>query len=338
MPDSTQHFEPNATELDSARALMARHLVWDNHGCMPVARPHDTSFLPQLQRYREAGVNAVTLNIGFGDQCVEDHLRTIASFRRWLLDRPDQYLLLSKPEDLTVARATGRLAVGFDIEGSNAIGDQISLLETYQKLGVRWMLLAYNIGNRVGGGCQQEDAGLTSFGRDVVREMERLGLWVCLSHTGHRTARDVLAMAQRPVIFSHSNPSALRLHPRNIPDELIRACAQTGGVVGINGFGAFLGNNVATPELYARHVDHVVQLVGPSHVSLALDHVFDVDEMNAGLAAMAHMFPPELGYQTPVAMLEPEQLTEVVAILQSWGYDEESLALLLGGNLLRLFT
>ena len=202
MPDSTQHFEPNATELDAARALMARHLVWDNHGCMPVARPHDTSFLPQLQRYRESGVNAVTLNIGFGDQGVEDHLRTIASFRRWLLDRPDQYLLLNKPEDLTIARASGRLAVAFDIEGSNAIGDQISLLETYQKLGVRWMLLAYNIGNRVGGGCQQEDAGLTVFGRDVVREMERLGLWVCLSHTGHRTARDVLAMAQRPVIFS----------------------------------------------------------------------------------------------------------------------------------------
>jgi hypothetical protein len=73
-------------------------------------------------------------------------------------------------------------------------------------------------------------------------------------------------------------------------------------------------------------------------VSLALDHVFDVDEMNAGLASMAHIFPPELGYRTPVAMLAPEQLVEVVAILQSWGYDEESLALLLGGNLLRLFN
>ena len=60
--------------------------------------------------------------------------------------------------------------------------------------------------------------------------------------------------------------------------------------------------------------------------------------MNAGLAAMAHMFPPELGYQTPVAMLAPEQLIEVLAILQAWGYDEESLALLMGGNLLRLFN
>jgi len=104
-------------ELAAARALMSRHLVWDNHGCMPVARPHDTSFLPQLQRYRESGVNAVTLNIGFGDQGVEDHLRTIASFRRSLRDRPDQYLLLSKPEDFTVARATGRLAGALEIQG-----------------------------------------------------------------------------------------------------------------------------------------------------------------------------------------------------------------------------
>lgn len=322
--------------LAAARALMARHLVWDNHGCMPVARPHDTGFLPQLQRYREAGVHAVTLNIGFGDHGVEQHLRTLASLRRWLLDRPSQYLLLRQASDVAEARASRRLAVAFDIEGANAIADQISLLETYQALGVRWMLLAYNVANRVGGGCQQHDGGLTAFGRDVVREMERLGIWVCLSHTGHRTARDVLALAQRPVIFSHSNPSALRPHPRNIPDELIRACAQTGGVVGISGIGAFLGDNEATPALYARHVDHVVQLVGPAHVSLALDHVFDVDELNTGLAAMAHLFPPELGYRAPAAMLAPGQLPEVVAILQGWGYDEDSLALLLGGNLLRL--
>jgi hypothetical protein len=124
------------------------------------------------------------------------------------------------------------------------------------------MLLAYNRSNRVGGGCQDEDMGLTPFGRDVVQEMERLDMLVCLSHTGHRTARDVLAMAQRPVIFSHSNPATLRPYPRNIPDELIRACAETGGVVGISGIGAFLGDNDSRSEIYARHIDHVVKLVG----------------------------------------------------------------------------
>ncbi len=323
-------------QLKQARELIDRTVVWDNHGCMPVARPSDTSFLPQLQRYRDAGVDAVTLNIGFGDHGIEDHFRTLASMRRWLLDRPEDYVVIQDADDAVLASKTGRLAVAFDIEGANAIGDQISLLEAYRALGVRWMLLAYNRNNRVGGGCQDEDMGLTPFGRDVVREMERLDMLVCLSHTGHRTAHDVLAMARKPVIFSHSNPGALRPHPRNIPDELIRACAETGGVVGISGIGAFLGDNDSRSETYARHIDHVAQLVGPRHVSIALDHVFDVEELNAGLASMAHLYPPELGYRTPIAMVAPEQLPEVVAILQGWGYGEEDLSKILGGNLLRL--
>jgi membrane dipeptidase len=325
-----------ADALQGARDVISRHPVWDNHGCMPVARPHDTSFLPQLQRYRASGIDAVTLNIGFGDQTVEQHFRTLASMRRWLLDRPQEYLLIQAASDVTFAHQTGRLAVAFDVEGANAIGEQISLLESYRALGVRWMLLAYNRNNPVGGGCQDEDTGITAFGRDVVREMERLGMLVCLSHAGHRTSREVLAMAQQPVIFSHSNPSALRPHPRNIPDELIRACAHTGGVIGISGIGAFLGDNDSRSQTYARHIDHVVQLVGPEHVSIALDHVFDVDELNAGLASMAHLFPPELGYRAPAAMVAPEQLPEVVAFLLQWGYAEEDLAQILGGNLLRL--
>lgn len=323
-------------QIKRARALIDRVVVWDNHGCMPVARPSDTSFLPRLQRYRDAGIDAVTLNIGFGDHGIEDHFRTLASMRRWLLDRPEHYLLIHDASDVALASRTDRLAVAFDIEGANAIGDQISLLESYRALGVRWMLLAYNRNNRVGGGCQDKDMGLTPFGHDVVREMERLDMLVCLSHTGHITARDVLAMARNPVIFSHSNPSAVRPHPRNIPDELIRACAESGGLIGISGVGAFLGDNDSRSETYARHIDHVVQLVGPNHVAIALDHVFDVDELNAGLASMLHLFPPELGYRLPVAMVAPEQLPEVVAILQSWGYAEEDLARILGGNLLRL--
>jgi membrane dipeptidase len=250
--------------LERARELIGRTVVWDNHGCMPVARPSDTSFLPQLQRYRDAGMDAVTLNIGFGDHGIEDHFRALASMRRWLLDRPEHYLLIQAASDVARARESGRLAVAFDIEGANAIGDQISLLEAYEALGVRWMLLACNRNNRVGGGCQDEDMGLTSFGREVVREMERLDMLVCLSHTGHRTACDALAMAQKPVIFSHGNPGAVRPHPRNIPD------------------------------------------------------------------------PPELGYRTPFAMVAPEQLPEIVAVLQGWGYSEEDLAGILGGNLVRL--
>jgi membrane dipeptidase len=329
-----------ATDLTAARALLERTLVWDNHGCMPVARPHDTSFLPQLQRYRAVGVDVAILNVGFGDQGVEDHLRTLASMRHWLLAQGDQYVLIDGPEDIERARAAGKLAVGFDIEGANAVGDQLSLIQIYHALGVRWMLLAYNRNNRVGGGCQDEDTGLTDFGRAVIAEMERVGMVLCLSHTGHRTVRDALAVATRPVIFSHSNPSAVHAHPRNIPDELIRACAATGGVVGINGVGNFLGridgHDDIRSQTYARHVDHVVQLVGPKHVSIALDYVFDLGELEAYFEQMKHTFPPEMGYSARPAFVAPEQLPEIVATLLGWGYREADLADILGANLMRV--
>ena len=320
----------------SAATLLRSSIVWDNHGCMPVGRPHDTSFLPQLQRYRAAGVSAAMINVGFGDMGVEDHIRTLASMRHWLRARPDEYLLIDTADDIDRAHASGRLAVGFDIEGANAVADQISLVSLYHELGVRWMLLAYNNNNRAGGGCQDADAGLTAFGRELVAEMERVGMQVCCSHTGHRTVRDVFAVATRPVIFSHSNPSAVHAHPRNIPDDLIRACAATGGVVGINGIGSFLGQNDNTNETFAHHVDHVAQLVGPQHVALGLDYVFDTQEMDDYLAKMAHTFPPELGYQKGMRMVAPEQLEGIVQALQKLGYGDADLRAVLGGNLMRL--
>ena len=329
-----------SADLAPASALLRDALVWDNHGCMPVARPHDSAFLPQLQRYRAVGVDVAIINIGFGDQGIEDHLRTLAGMRHWLLAHADDYVLIDVPDDIDRARRSGRLAVGFDIEGANAIGDQLSLIELYHSLGVRWMLLAYNRNNRAGGGCQDDDSGLTPFGHQVIAEMERVGLQLCLSHTGQRTAREALGAATRPVIFSHSNPSAVHAHPRNIPDDLIRACAATGGVVGINGVGSFLGKVDGQDDIrsatFARHVDHVVQLVGPKHVSIALDYVFDMGELEDYLQKMQHNFPPELGYSAAPAFVAPEQLPEIVATLLGWGYREGDMRDILGGNLMRL--
>ena len=159
---------------------------------------------------------------------------------------------------------------------------------------------------------------------------------LCVSHTGHRTARDVFEVATRPVIFSHSNCAALHAHPRNIPDDLIRACAASGGVVGINGVGIFLGPNDISSAAYARHVDHVVQLVGPAHVSIALDYVFDMQELDEYMRTMSHTFPPGLGYELGARFVPPEQIGEIVATLQGLGYGRADLQALLGGNLMRL--
>ena len=174
---------------------------------------------------------------------------------------------MHSPADVHEAKRSGRLGICFNLEGTRALGDQLSMVEFFHSLGVKWMLMAYNRNNSVGGGCQDDDSGLTPFGREVLDEMTRVGMVPCCSHTGWRTAMQVMEHAAGPVIFSHSNSHAVHAHPRNIPDELIKACAATGGVIGINGVGPFLGVGEDGPvAAMVRHIDHMVQLVGPDHV------------------------------------------------------------------------
>lgn len=319
----------------AAAAVLASNLVWDNHVCMPL-RPHDQAFLPELERWRQIGADVVFLNVGFGDWGIEEHVRTLANFRRWLQLHPDRYVIIDIVDDIDRARASGRLAIGFDIEGANAIDDQTSLIQLYYDLGVRWMLIAYNRNNRVGGGCQDDDTGLTAFGREVIDEMARVGMVACCSHTGFRTTMDVMEYSSNPVILSHSNPRALHEHPRNVTDEAMLACARTGGVVGLNGIGIFLGDNDISTDTFVRHVDYVVELLGPDHVALGIDYAVDQKEVDEHIAKMRTTFPPGLGYERGVRMVPPEQLPEIVERLLQLGYSEDSLRGLLGANLLRV--
>ena len=322
------------TQVES---LVRDALVWDNHACLPLT-PGDDRFLPELQRYRSSGVDAVSINIGFGEQSIEQHFRMAAHFRSWLLKRPEEFLMVRSAGDVMQAKRDGRLAVMFDIEGANAIGDQLSLISLYYDIGVRWMLMAYNRNNRVGGGCLDDDRGLTAFGRDVVAEMNRVGMVPCCSHCGKRTALDVIETSATPVIFSHSNPRAIWDHPRNIDDEVMRACAERGGVIGINGVGRFLGPNDTSSATVARHIDYAARLVGPDHVALGLDYVFDRSELAAFIAADPAMFGENAraAAKTGLDFVAPEQLTEIVDSLSSLGHAESDIRKILGLNLLRI--
>src|SRR5207247_805058 len=113
---------------------------------------------------------------------------------------------------------------------------------------------------------------LTPFGRRVIEEMNRVGMLVDCTHTGYRTTMEVMEMASQPVIFSHSNPAALYRHGRNITDEQIRACARTGGVIGINALGIFMTDRQASTNAIVDCIGYVADLVGPEHVGIALDY------------------------------------------------------------------
>lgn len=318
-----------------ARDIFDASLVWDNHACFPLVA--DEQCLSGLERYLEAGVTCVHINIGDSDVSLERQIRVVAAYRAYIAAHPQRYTFADSVESILTAKSTGRLAVCFDVEGMHAMENQLSLLGLYHTIGVRWMLIAYNRRNLMGGGCHDaEDIGLTALGRRAVAEMDRLGIVKDCSHTGYRTCRDVLEASTLPVNFSHSNPRGLVDHPRNIPDDLIRGCARTGGVVGINGIGLFLGSNDIRTENLVGHINYVADLVGTEHVGLGLDHVIAGGGDALDVSGAPDFWPAGFGYEPGVRMVEPERIPRIAEELLRTGHCGADVKKILGGNFLRV--
>ena len=315
---------------ESAQQIHQRALVWDTHACFPLQPNAD---LAELKRYKDSGVNFVSLNIGMDMDSFENVIQVAARYRKYIASHPDEYVLALTVNHIRQAKDSGRLAIAFDLEGSDPLLGNLNMLSFYYDLGVRQMLLAYNRDNRASGGCMEGTIGLTDFGRDVISEMNRVGMVVDVSHMGYRATMDAFETSTKPVIFSHSNPKGLREHARNISDEQILACAKTGGVVGINGIGDFLGGT--TSELIVENIEYGMNLVGPEHVGLGLDYVIDKQELIAYIEGHPDVFPPGK-FNDYLAMVEPEQFPEFTELLCQKGYSEEIIRGILGGNFLRV--
>jgi membrane dipeptidase len=318
------------------RALLDGGIVWDNHACMPL-RAGDASFLPELARVREAGVDVLSLNIAFSEHDGRAARAVCAAFREWVEKRSQECLLVGSVGDVQNGKDSGRLGICFDMEGMNALDRNVDEVRAFYDLGVRWMLVAYNQANEAGGGCLSEDRGLTPFGRRVIREMNEVGMVVCGSHCGYRTAREAIDLSAQPTIFSHSNPRGKWDHPRNIPDDLMKACASRGGVIGINGFGPFMGPNDARTITYVEHLEYALALLGDDHVGIALDYVFDPAELDGLVASDPVAFPPKY-YATGANMVEPWRLPEIAQCLIDRGHSIDTLRKVFGANHLRIAT
>lgn len=311
---------------------LRRPIVWDNHGCMPLRM--ELAFLPQLERYRSAGVTLVSINVGYGKMDLAEHLSVLYSMREWVARHPEGYCLVSTVDDVVGCARDGTLGIVFDVEGMVPVEDNPSFVQTFYELGVRWMLIAYNRNNKAGGGCMNEDGGLTNVGRAIIDEMERVGMVLCLSHASERTVRDALNYVTNPPIFSHSNPSGDHPHPRNISNELMRACADRGGVIGLSGIGPFLGAETDLVERLLRQLRFVIDLVGPNHVGLGLDYVFDTAELDAHVRANPDLYPP--GVCGALAMVRPEDVPAIAEGLARDNLSDDHVRAVMGGNWLRI--
>jgi len=320
---------------DTAARFYENLIVWDAHACLPLLPSQDMS---ALKRHRTAGATFVHVNVGMDYNPLDQIVRVLAGFRSWLANHPEGFLLAQTVDDVRHAKSDGRLAVAFDLEGSMMLQDDLNMLRLFRDLGVRQMHLAYNRNNSVSGGCHDDDGGLSALGRRVVQHINELGIIMDCSHMGLRSSLDAMEVSTRPVVFSHSNVKTLRNHPRNITDAQIDACARTDGVVGICGIGPFLGDDDTSTDLLLRHVDYIAERVGPRHVGLGLDYVFDQDHDDLPAAEdRDYWYPATQNYDLrAMKMKPPEHLPEIATSLLERGYGSEEVRGVMGGNFLRV--
>jgi membrane dipeptidase len=252
--------------------------------------------------------------------------------RDWLRDwnvlidsHPTRLVKVETTRDLAVCQERGRTGIILGFRNS----DHFRCVEDvayFHRVGQRVSQLTYNSGNLVGSGCTEpRDAGLTEFGVSVIREMNRVGMVVDVSHSGDCTTRDAIELSSRPVLVTHSNCRALNPHPRCKPDDAIRLLASKGGVFGVTGIRRFVRSHEPTTiEHVLDHFDHVARLVGVEHLGLGSDT--DLEGRDK----------PNSTFRMDIEGLNhSHRVYELVEGLVRRRYSDRSIRLILGGNFQR---
>ncbi len=310
---------------------------------------------PLLQRrqfvdwYIEGGVTVAAPTVGNAAPAGET-VKHLGTWLRFIDSRPD-LMLIRTAADIEEAKRTRRLGILFHFQGGDPFESDLDLTEAYRALGVRMVQLTYNVKNRIGDGCEERtDSGLSKFGLQLIERLNANRIVVDCAHTGYRTTMETIEASRLPVVFSHANARAVHPSPRNITDEQIKAVAATGGLVGINGFPAFVAATTRpTLDQFIDHIDHDVRLVGVDHVAIGIDYfagqhpVVDEDEakrmyagwLESGLWSAASYPPPP--YHYPDGIATPRDLPNLTRRLLERGYGVEDVRKILGGNWLRVF-
>ena len=197
----------------------------------------------------------------------------IAWFKR-AFDEYDHLLMqVFTTEDIRRAKEAGKVGICLGWQNTSGIEDRLDYLELFRELGVGIMQLTYNTQNLAGSGCyESDDGGLSDFGRELVSEMNRLGILCDLSHVGPNTSRDVIEHSRKPVAYSHVLPSALKDHPRNKSDDQLKFIVDHGGFVGVTMFAAFLKRGAdSTIDDFVEAIEYVIDLVGEDRVGIGTD-------------------------------------------------------------------
>ena len=339
-----------------ARRLHFSSLVLDTHIDTPLqmkdpnwdfGQEHESGHV-DLPRLKRGGLDGAFFSIYMpgtvtGPKAVSDSLKTIASVHRLVELYGDSLELCTSATDVRRAQRSGKFAVLMGMEGGHMIHNSLPILRMYARLGIRYLTLTHNVNTDWADSVADSRVygGLNELGVSVVKELNRLGVLVDISHVSDETFWDVLEVSEAPVVASHSSCRDLSNHPRNMNDEMIRGLAKQGGLIQITFVDQFLDvehhaareasiqkassdGEVETdlqpipPVIWERivdHIDHAVQVAGVDHVGLGSD--FD-------------------GADMPRGMEDVSFLPKITQELLKRGYDENQIRLILGENTLRV--
>jgi membrane dipeptidase len=364
---------------ERAKQLHERAIVIDTHADTTQRLLFDKTFDIGLRnkdgnidipRMREGALDALFFSIWVppqitGPPAVKRALDLIDRVREMVQAHPKDLTLATTAADVRRAAADHKIAVLMGMEGGHIIDDDLALLRMYAALGVRYLTLTHFLNNNWADASTDKPKhnGLTAFGKDVVRELNRLGMMVDISHVSDKSFYDALAVTKAPVIASHSSSRAISKHARNMTDDMLGALAKNGGVVMINYAAPFLseefriasekqsgnivdamaamskkcGGNEACTTLEGERINHEAMITGElpkvtwEKIIEHIDHAVKVAGIDhVGLGSDFD------GATMPLGMEDASKLPRITDALLRKGYSEQDIDKILGGNILRV--
>ncbi|MGH9898829.1 MAG: membrane dipeptidase, partial [Pyrinomonadaceae bacterium] len=359
-----------------ALAIHRKAIVVDGHNDITspmtderydLATPSAGKYHTDIARLKEGGVTGQFFAIYVDKKYVKEGgsmrraMDMIDDVYRAAERHPNDLVFTTTAEGIIKAKKQGNIAALMGIEGGHAIDDSLSALRDFYRLGVRYMTLTHtNNNNWAGSSGEPDNKGLTDFGKEVVREMNHIGMLVDISHVSDQTMNDVLDTVTAPVIASHSSARALCNHPRDIPDDLLKRIGKNGGVVMVNFYPTFIDQKVydaakeretrlkpqtdALTENYKndpkRLADELTKLnnanpLPTTSISKVIDHIDYIAKLigvdHVGLGSDFDGIP-----SVPVGLEDVSKFPEITYGLLQRGYAEKDIQKILGGNLVRV--
>ncbi len=300
-----------------------------------------------LAATRQSGVTAVNCTVS--QSTFEDTVDNISGFEELIDQHPEAFLIVRRHSDIARAKRENKVGIMFGFQYTSFLEQDPERIDIFRRLGVRIMQLTYNNRSIFGDGCLEPgNAGLSKAGIAVVKKMNALGVAVDLSHSGYRTTAEGIAESKKPVLISHAGCAAIHIHPRNKPDEVMKALADRGGYFGVYLMPYVVGSpTVPTREHVLDHIVHAINVCGADHVGIGSDGAiqktvltadkktaFDQDEakrQKLGIAA-----PEEDRYPYVPSLNGPDHMNIIATELAKRGQPSAVIEKVLGANFQRV--